>query len=615
MISFMHKKAIWIISVFCVLTFGHSLFNDFVGDDYSFILENDFYQKPSNVSCLFSRDYSTDSDAVFNRDPTAIVTGSVAYRPVLSMTYFIDYALWGINPFGYHLTNLLLHLLSSFLVYFCVWSLIEVYFSRWKKQSWGVPLLSAIIFCVHPLKAEPVCSIGYRADLLSSFFVLFSFLVYLSLRSSTGWHKPVKLILSYLFFLMGIFSKESVTIYPLILLSLEWAAGRLGSQKAWKRMLKVCSGYFLVLGLYAYVYCFVIPNSSLRNFQWLGGSFVNHVLSVIYFVSTYLSSFFFPNTVKMLPPVYFPPLEYIRGVWALLSLGGILAFFSVWGLFFRKEKVFCFGMYWFLISLLPVLNLIPIVNPFAYRFLYFPSIGLSLMTGLFLWRAGQEAGLKNLKANFFVGVKWTYILSCMIVSFFLVFAWKNNFVAAKNMISDFPESPVGYMLLSVQYQRNRLYEKASELALRSLERGSRDPRSLYILAYGLAYEKECKKAHLYYAQCCSRYPRYAPCFVGQGKLYLMKGDVLEALSCLQKSVEISPSFSGYFYLLQSVLMRGDLKAADKIYGEAVSIFKNPQEMKILNKIYALYSENRLPFDIINGEIVKFDCSYRKREKE
>lgn len=107
----MDRKSILILLVITAVTFGNSLFNGFVGDDEIFILDNKFYQSWGNYSKIFTQDYFAKQVERFT-DTGVVVhnfSGSVAYRPVLSTTYFIDYWIWKLNPFGYHLQNLFCH--------------------------------------------------------------------------------------------------------------------------------------------------------------------------------------------------------------------------------------------------------------------------------------------------------------------------------------------------------------------------------------------------------------------------------------------------------------------------------------------------------------------------
>ena len=101
------------------LTFGNSLSHDFVGDDYVVIVDNSFYASWANFPKLFSRASITESDDVFNKKEY-FHTGSTAYRPVLSASFFVDYGLWQRNPLGYHLHNVLLHMANALLVYFII---------------------------------------------------------------------------------------------------------------------------------------------------------------------------------------------------------------------------------------------------------------------------------------------------------------------------------------------------------------------------------------------------------------------------------------------------------------------------------------------------------------
>ncbi|MCB1196014.1 hypothetical protein KDK77_07495, partial [bacterium] len=94
----MKKSLCYCIIVFLtLLTYANTLNNQFAYDDVSVIVENDFITSWDNLRAFFSRDY-------FNG------AGEQSYRPLVTLSYFIDYQVWGKNPFGYHLTNLILHL-------------------------------------------------------------------------------------------------------------------------------------------------------------------------------------------------------------------------------------------------------------------------------------------------------------------------------------------------------------------------------------------------------------------------------------------------------------------------------------------------------------------------
>src|SRR3989338_9876756 len=151
--------SILIFVIVCLSQFFYlnSLSNQFVYDDEFTIVNNYFVKKWENLPLLFSKDYFRFS-------------GELSYRPVVTLSYFIDYTLWKLNPFGFHLTNTLLHTLNSILLFF----LLKRVFN-YQATSF----ITAIIFSCHPLLTEAVNAISYREDLLAATFFIAAFLLYI----------------------------------------------------------------------------------------------------------------------------------------------------------------------------------------------------------------------------------------------------------------------------------------------------------------------------------------------------------------------------------------------------------------------------------------------------
>jgi hypothetical protein len=125
------------------------------------------------------------------------------YRPLTALTYSMDYHNWGLNPFGYHLTDLSLHILTSVLVYFVVRALL----SGEQVAAW----LSAVIFSTHPILVEAVPGVAPRQELLVSLLLLTSFLLFL--RSSS---QGIYLVASLFAYLLALCAKEIAIILPLL---------------------------------------------------------------------------------------------------------------------------------------------------------------------------------------------------------------------------------------------------------------------------------------------------------------------------------------------------------------------------------------------------------------
>jgi len=177
--------------------YGRSLRYDFVWDDAALAAPSASREgKPWFVSFFqgFWQAESNVEDA-----------GRSFYRPVVSLSFRLDAMLWGSNPAGFHLTNLLSHML-------CVVAAHELA-RRALKNAWAA-LLAAAVFAVHPTRAESVCWISGRTDILSALFYLPAIMMFLEwLRGAGGARHAIGAMLAYL---LSLLSKETALSFPLL---------------------------------------------------------------------------------------------------------------------------------------------------------------------------------------------------------------------------------------------------------------------------------------------------------------------------------------------------------------------------------------------------------------
>ena len=152
-------------------------------------------------------------------------TEPIDYYPVSNTTLWIEWRLWGMHPAGYHVTNLILHIIESLLILVIL-----------RKLAIPGAFLTAVIFAVHPVNVESVAWIAQRKDMLATLFFLLSILCYLkcliSIHSDDIQLRPTHGVcgvlagrwywLSLLAFLIGMLSKGSVTMLPVLLLGIIW---------------------------------------------------------------------------------------------------------------------------------------------------------------------------------------------------------------------------------------------------------------------------------------------------------------------------------------------------------------------------------------------------------
>jgi 4-amino-4-deoxy-L-arabinose transferase-like glycosyltransferase len=196
------RKSLIIITLVTLLFYVPSLGNDFQAhDDTLLITENPTAQGLSikNIRAAFS-----------TFDPEL-------YIPMTLITHQIEYSLFGLNPFFFHFTNLLLHIGSSILVTLIAY--------RLSKDRSRYPEIFAIgtgvLFALHPLNTEAVAWAAARKDILSGFFFFASLWAYLKVDSHKKWY-----VLSILLFALGLLSKISIVVLPVALLLIEDVRGR-----------------------------------------------------------------------------------------------------------------------------------------------------------------------------------------------------------------------------------------------------------------------------------------------------------------------------------------------------------------------------------------------------
>src|SRR3989338_8267359 len=164
-----HLLHILLILIISIAIYSNTLKNGFAYDDEFTVVNNTLIKNFSNISKLFTKEYFSTS-------------GEMSYRPVVTLTYFLDYALYGIKPWGYHLTNLLLHALNGVILYIfltlCICSKLKAQSNYFQSSAFS--LLSALIFVTHPVLTEAVNAISFREDLLCFLFFISALIIHIN---------------------------------------------------------------------------------------------------------------------------------------------------------------------------------------------------------------------------------------------------------------------------------------------------------------------------------------------------------------------------------------------------------------------------------------------------
>jgi tetratricopeptide (TPR) repeat protein len=365
-----------LLGLLAAAAYANSLQNDFVGDDSLLILKNRAITRLESLPALLTSDYWTNFRGPYESAPAK---SSGLYRPLVSLSYALNHALGGMNPWGYHLLNVGLHALVTWLV-FLVASRLGI--------ACEPALVAAAIFAVHPLHTEAVAQVVGRAELLMSLGVLAA--VWFGLGGRRR--------LALLAFTGALFSKEQAMILPVLLFAHDLAMARpaaregrwMGSGTWLKSAVSNYWPYLAVLGGYLAIRTKVLggfplpPLSAVENplafLDW-----GPRLLTALKVAGWYLRLFIWPgdlladysgNTIPVAHSVFEPAVLWGLGAWAIL-LG--LAARS----FVRGESRSWFAIALTVLGYLPISNLVvPIGTIMAERLFYLPSAGLCLLAGL-----------------------------------------------------------------------------------------------------------------------------------------------------------------------------------------------------------------------------------------
>ena len=369
-----------LIALLVSVAYANSFQTGFALDDAVMIEQN------VEITRLGSLPHLVTSDYWAGRAPSeAVPWRSGLYRPLVLVTFALNYA-WGqLSPFGYHLVNVGLHLLVTWLVYLLARGI------GISRESGG---MAAVIFAVHPLHTEAVTGIVGRAELLMAAGVLGAlWFAHLGRRS-----------LSLLCFALALFSKEQAVVLPALLLLHDWTVGRLFPAPRNRRSLTAFGlawygDYVVVLLLYwvarwaALGHFILIPIPFLDN-PLAHVDTVTRILSAIKVAGLYLYLCVWP--AKLSADYSYNAIQLVHSpgepvlLMALIAWGGLLAL-AGWSVA-RGDRRIGFTIGLMALSFLPISNLfLPIGTIMGERLFYLPSVGFCLLIGVACDRVRQHS--------------------------------------------------------------------------------------------------------------------------------------------------------------------------------------------------------------------------------
>jgi len=521
-----------IIAILVLASYANSLGNPFIWDDEILIENNTLIKDWSNTPAIFTQNLGAGAGGTYSY-----------YRPMHMIVNMLDYSFWKREVKGYHFTSIALHILACLCVY---WLICALFHDRL------IALCTGVLFAVHPVHTEVVTYISGRGDSLVAVFMIISLLFYVKYTEKRG-------IASYLImvscYIAALLSKENSLILPALLVLYHYTFRKPVRKEA-------CGVIILLAGIYLFLRIAVLRFSDfdIRDFsgieQRIPGSFVS--------LAQYIRLLIFPADLHMdygQKIFTFGDLRTVAGIFicAVLIMTALAAK--------KRNTPLFFGISWFLLSLLPSINIYPVAFYMSEHYLYIPSIGFFLIAGYFCRILYEKR-----RPMFAIAVMIIITLSFLFLTVRQNTVWNDPVRFYERILTFTPESAVANNNLAIVYGKRGDLEKAIRFFKISVKLKPDNVHAYVNLGKAYSALGRREEAIAYYRKAIEIAPDKILAYYNLGDLYHSMGRYRAAVDLYIRALKINPNFLLAHYDLGNAYKKlGLTKKAIASYGEAIRI--------------------------------------------
>ncbi len=483
------------------------------------------------------------------------------FRPFL---YYIAYKLGGgLNPIFFRLTNIIFHLGTTLLIFF--------FFLKVSTKK--IALATASIFAVHPILIESVTWISGGSYSLYSFFLMLSLMLYVHARQV---NKIKYMFFSMLAFLMSLLSSEKAVVLPLIIILYEYSFSK---NKLFSKKNIVILTPFFILSLIIGALAVASLGSRTLTFtkdyyQNISGYDPRFQIPVA--ISYYLQLIFFPAILTLYHSEVITDPEYITRVVVCVL------FFLVLLISFQKNKNIFFGLGFFLLTILPVLNPFGISSLFAERYVYLGSVGIIFVAVYSATAFFNKSKLKNAEVMFLAAV--LIILGIRTVIRNIDWRTHENFWIATTASS--PYSFQAHYNLATVYVRSGKYKKAIEEYNKTIVLAPKYADVYQDAAAAYHNLKDIRTALGYYLKALELNPKLWKSAQNIGGIYFQAGQLDTARTYTIQALAVKPDEVNLYINLGIIeLRRGNKKDSKASFEKALKL--DPQNKMAMTGLLKL----------------------------
>jgi tetratricopeptide (TPR) repeat protein len=540
-----YYKLLSIITLFLmgIAIYSNTFGNSFHFDDLSFILDN------PTITTLGLTD-------IFKYWPT---------RFIGFFSLALNYQIHQFRLFGYHLVNIVLHILTASFVFWFM----SLTFSTAPVKREGIyrhkeiiSFFVAAIFLTHPVQTESLNYIFQRVTILAALFYLATICFYIKAMLASDNNSGIN---KYYYFaglvtgFMGMFTKENMVTLPLMILIYDFYFLRRGKGINWKHVLP----FFILLPLIPLTVWIARPivfgDVSRLLSDPLAAS-IRYLYTQPRVLITYLRLFLLPVNQNL--DYDYPMAQTFMEIPVLASFLSLVFIFIAGIKAFPRYRLLSFGIFWFFLALMPESSIIPILDLIYEHRLYLPLVGCSI-TGVSI----VYYSFRNKKFKVTVIILSLMVALCSLSTYHRNHVWKDEISLWNDVVSKSPKKLRPYNQRGLAYFDKGEYDKALTDFTRAIGLNQDYADGYY--NRGLVYQNKgaYDKAILDYTEAIRINPTYLKAYINRGQVYNLKEEHEKASIDFKSAMEIDPFDKNAYYNLAYVYSSLGKKE------EAVALYK------------------------------------------
>lgn len=480
------------------------------------------------------------------------------WHPLTTISHMLDCEIYGLQPWGHHLTNLLLHAATAILLFLALKKLT----GREGPGNIWLSAFVAAVFAIHPLRVESVAWVSERKDVLSGFFFMLTLLAYARYADSKefSFRRYLPVLVS---FALGLMCKPTLVTLPFVLLLLDyWPLRRYLEYKAWSKLILEKLPLF-VLSAGSCVATIVAQKAAFAASEQV--SLTERLANAVVSYVTYICQMIWPAHLAVL----YPYPEGSLGIYQVAAAAALLVTLSV--IFFLARGSYPFlltGWLWFLGMLVPMIGLVQVGSqPRADRYTYLPQLGLYILV---TWSASKL--LSKWRPAVSLTVALLLLTALLVRTSVEASYWRNSETLWSHAVENtsrnhIAENSLGNALLergrldeAITHYRNALAIKPDLAPVQSN------------LGNTLLREGQVDEAISHFQQAMQADPQYAEAYNDMGSALMKKAEAAQAIPYYRKAVELSARYAdAYNNLGVAYLQNNQLEQAIVNYQKAVAL--------------------------------------------